>query len=186
VSTSWQEWPFFTHKTGLARMASHHGRVDRRRGAGRYSTVSPGCCAFFPAAPMNRTVCNGPGATCGPLPETTTALARSTSGDGRVGRHAVPHSPVDGEARAAARIGDVSEPRFPLRSRGPSPPACPTCPSRIETLVRRNRHVRLASQLRPCSCGSLLKATRLWLAEQRALAQLKISIADKRQDRSDC
>jgi hypothetical protein len=82
-----------THKTGLARMASHHGRVDRRRGVGRYSPVSPGCCAFSPAAPLNRTVCNGPGAPCGPLPETTTALARSSSGYGRVGRHAVPHSP---------------------------------------------------------------------------------------------
>jgi hypothetical protein len=81
--------------------------------------------------------------------------AASTGPGRRDGRHAVPHSPCgwrscypDREwllprARAAARIGDVSEPRFPLRSRGPSPPACPTCPSRIETLVRRNRHVRL-------------------------------------------
>ena len=44
--------------------------------------------------------------------------------------------------------------RFPLRSRGPSPPACPTCPSRIETLVRRNSHVTVGRN-RLCNSARL-------------------------------
>ena len=43
----------------------------------------------LPTLPASSYVlCKGPGATCGPLPDTTIALARSTSGYGRVDRRA--------------------------------------------------------------------------------------------------
>jgi hypothetical protein len=70
--------------------------------------------------------------------------APADTGYGRVDRRTRPRAqdtaPVDRErllprAREAARIGDLPEPSSPLRSRGPSPPACPTCPSGIETPV---------------------------------------------------
>jgi hypothetical protein len=110
--------------------------------------------------------CKGPGATCGPL---TWYDHRAGAQHQRI-RPSRPtcSSPqplwieklLPRERMAATqsqrRCSDRqrARARFPLRSRGPSPPACPTCPSRIETLVRRNSHVTVGRN-RLCNSARL-------------------------------